>query len=104
MLKCPLNWKKEPNQKLAQLYKLSVTELAEMKKQIERSLSERLHSTKCQPRGRSCLIRKEKDGSLRMCIDYRALNKQTIRNQVPLPRIDEVWDQLSGAKYFPQLT
>ncbi len=35
-----------------------------------------------------------------MCIDYRALNKQTIRNQVPLPRIDEVWDQLSGAKYF----
>ncbi len=31
-----------------------------------------------------------------MCIDYRALNKQTIRNQVPLPRIDEVWDQLGG--------
>ncbi len=41
---------------------------------------------------------KKKDGSLRMCIDYRALNKQTIRNQVPLPRIDEVWDQLSGKK------
>ncbi len=35
-----------------------------------------------------------------MCIDYRALNKQTIRNQVPLPHIDEVWDQLSGEKYF----
>ncbi len=35
-----------------------------------------------------------------MCIDYRALNKQTIRNQVPLPRIDEVWDQICGAKYF----
>ncbi len=40
------------------------------------------------------------DGSLRMCIDYRALNKLTIRNQVHLPRIDEVWDQLSGARYY----
>ncbi len=38
-----------------------------------------------------------------MCIDYRALNKQTIRNQVPLPRIDEVWDQLSGARYFSSI-
>ena len=35
-----------------------------------------------------------------MCIDYRALKKQTIKNQVPLPRIDEVWDQVGGAKYF----
>ncbi len=38
-----------------------------------------------------------------MCIDYRELNKHTIRNQVPLPRIDEVWDQLSGEKYFSTL-
>ncbi len=35
-----------------------------------------------------------------MCIDYRALNKQTIRNKAPLPPIDEVWDQLCGEKYF----
>ena len=35
-----------------------------------------------------------------MCIDYRALNKQTIKNQVPLPRIVEVWDRVGGAKYF----
>ena len=35
-----------------------------------------------------------------MCIDYRMLNKKTMRNQVPLPRIDEVWDQIAGSKYF----
>ena len=38
-----------------------------------------------------------------MCIDYRALNKRTIKNSVPLPRIDEVWDQLGGAKFFTTL-
>jgi hypothetical protein len=39
-------------------------------------------------------------GSLRMCIDYRALNKITVKNKYPLPRIDDFMDNLSGAKYF----
>ncbi len=42
----------------------------------------------------------KKYGSLRMYIDYRALNMKTIRNQVPVPRINEVWDQIGGSKYF----
>ena len=42
----------------------------------------------------------KKDGKLRICINYRALNKVTIRNNYPLPRIDDLFDRLAGAKYF----
>ncbi len=85
--------------KLGPIYKLSVTELAEMKKQIEEALANGFIRPSVSPWGSPVLFTKKKDGSLRMCIDYRALNKQTIRSEVPLPRVDEVWDQLSGAKY-----
>ena len=43
---------------------------------------------------------KKKDGSLRMCIDYRSLNEVTIKNKYPLPRIDDLFDQLKDEKYF----
>ena len=43
---------------------------------------------------------KKKDGSLRMCVDYRQLNKMTIKNKYPLPRIDDLFDQLQGATCF----
>jgi len=43
---------------------------------------------------------KKKDGTLRLCIDYRQLNKVTIKNRYPLPRIDDLFDQLKGAKVF----
>ena len=46
---------------------------------------------------------KKKDGSLRMCIDYRSLNKATIKNMYPLPRIDDLFDQLKDAKYFSKI-
>lgn len=45
----------------------------------------------------------KKNGSLRMCIDYRALNKHTVKNRYPIPRIDVLSDQLSGAKVFSSL-
>ena len=55
------------------------------------------------PWGDPVLFVKKKDGSLRLCIDYRELNKVTIRNQYPLPRIDDLFDQLQGAKVFSKI-
>ena len=46
------------------------------------------------------LFVKKKYGSLRLCIDYRELNKRTSKNKYPLPRIDNLFDQLKGARYF----
>ena len=44
-----------------------------------------------------------KDGTLRMCIDYRALNKKTLKNRYPIPRINELMDELRGAKFFSKI-
>src|SRR6201999_1220666 len=49
------------------------------------------------------LFVKKKDGSMRLCIDYRALNKITIKNKYPLPRIDELLDRLLGSRYFSKI-
>ena len=49
------------------------------------------------------LFVKKKDGTLRLCIDYRKLNRVTVKNKYPLPRIDDLFDQLKGAKYFSKI-
>ena len=55
------------------------------------------------PWGAPVLFMKKKDGSLRLCIDYRQLNKVTIENKYPLPRIDDLFDQLQGARCFSKI-
>ena len=55
------------------------------------------------PFGATVLFVQKKDGSLRMCLDYRALNKITIQNKFPLPRIDDLIDRMSGAKCFSSI-
>ena len=55
------------------------------------------------PWGAPVLFVKKKDGSMRLCFDYRELNKVTIHNQYPLPRIDDLFDQLQGAKVFSKI-
>ncbi|CAI7730659.1 unnamed protein product [Closterium sp. NIES-53] len=71
-------------------YRLSPTELADMKKQIEYLLDKGLIRPSTSPYGAPVLFIPKPDGSLRMCIDYRALNKQTIKNKYPIPRIDDL--------------
>ena len=53
--------------------------------------------------GAPVLFVKKKDGSMRMCIDYRQLNKVTIKNKYPIPRIDDLFDQLQGASVFSKI-
>jgi hypothetical protein len=55
------------------------------------------------PWGAPVLLTKKKDGSKRMCVDYRELNRVTIKNKYPLPRIDDLFDQLNEAKVFSKL-
>nr|GEW86780.1 putative reverse transcriptase domain-containing protein [Tanacetum cinerariifolium] len=55
------------------------------------------------PWGAPILFLKKKDGSMRLCIDYRDLNRVTVRNRYPLPRIDDLFDQLQGARFFSKI-
>ena len=55
------------------------------------------------PWGVPVLFVKKKDGTLRLCIDYRELNKVTVKNKYPLSRIDDLFDQLQGAQYFSKI-
>jgi hypothetical protein len=74
------------------------------KDEIEKSIKELLDMGHIRPSSSpfasSIVLVKKKDGTMCMCIDYRALNKKTIKNRYPIPRIDELLDELHGAVYF----
>jgi hypothetical protein len=84
-------------------YKLSLSEMDEMKRQLDDLLDHKFIQPSQSPYGAPVLFVKKKEGDLRMCIDYRALNKQTVRDTYPLPRIDELTDQLLGARIFSKI-
>jgi len=81
-------------------YRMSAFELAELKKQLEDLLDKNFVRPRVSPWGAPVLLVKKKDGSMRLCIDYRQLNKVTIKNRYPLPGIDDLIDQLVGARVF----
>ncbi|KAD3336902.1 hypothetical protein E3N88_32421 [Mikania micrantha] len=70
---------------------------------ITRANRQGIHPTELFPEGSSVSFVKKKNGTFRMCIDYRELNKLTIKNRYPLPRIDDLFDQLQGAQYFSKI-
>jgi len=84
-------------------YRMAPPELAELKKQIEDLLEKNFIRPCASPWGAPVLVVKEKDGSSRLCVDYRQLNKLTIKNKYPLPRIDDLLDQLRGAAVFSKI-
>jgi Reverse transcriptase (RNA-dependent DNA polymerase) len=85
------------------LYRLSPAELAEVKRQIADLLMKGFIEPSTGPFGAPILFVAKRDGSLRMVIDYRALNKITIKNRYPLPRIEDLFDSLQGATVFSSL-
>ena len=85
------------------IYRCSVLENDEMKRQIQELLQKGHIQPSSSPCGSPIVLVQKKDGTWRLCIDYRALNKITVRNRYPIPRIDDLLDQLKGAKYFSKI-
>nr|GEZ89717.1 putative reverse transcriptase domain-containing protein [Tanacetum cinerariifolium] len=81
-------------------YRLSPSEMKELMSQLQELLDKGFIRPSSSPWGAPILFVKKKDGSMRMCIDYRELNKFTLKNVYPLPRIDDLFDQLQGARWF----
>ena len=73
-------------------YRMSASELSELKKQLEELLAKNFIRPSVSPWGAPVLLVKKKDGSMRLCVDYRLMNKVTIKNKYPLPRIDDLMD------------
>nr|GEZ77876.1 putative reverse transcriptase domain-containing protein [Tanacetum cinerariifolium] len=75
-------------------YQLAPSVMKELSKQLQELSDKGFIRPSSSPWGAPVLFVKKKDGSFRMCIDYRELNKQTVKNRYPLPRIDDLFDQL----------
>ena len=84
-------------------YRMAPVELKELKEQLQELLDKSFIRPSVSPWGAPVLFVKKKDGTMRMCIDYRELNRVTIKNKYPLPRIEDLFDQLQGAKVFSKI-
>jgi hypothetical protein len=78
-------------------------ELEELKKQLADMLSKGLIHPSASPWGSPVLFVDKRDGTIRLCVDYRKLNEVTIKNKYPLPKIEDLFDQLNGAKVFSKI-
>ena len=84
-------------------YRMAPLELKELKLQLQELLEKGFIRPSVSPWGAPVFFVKNKDGTLRLCIDYRQLNKLTVKNKYPLPRIDDLFDQLKGASIFSKI-
>jgi hypothetical protein len=85
------------------LYQTPPNELAELKTQLQDFLEKGFIRPSSSPWGCPAIFVKKKDQTLRMCVDYRPLNEVTIKNKYPLPRIDILFDQLTGSRVFSKI-
>src|SRR5438105_764102 len=84
-------------------YRMPANELAELKKQLKELQDQGYIRPSSSPWGAPVLFVQKKDGTQRMCVDYRGLNEVTIKNKYPLPRIEDLFDQLRGAIVFSKI-
>jgi len=84
-------------------YRMAPTELIELKKQLQELLDKGLIRPSVSPWGAPILFVRKKDGCPCLCIDYRELNRVTVKNKYPFPRIDDLFDQLAGAVVFSKI-
>ncbi|GLI67816.1 hypothetical protein VaNZ11_012071, partial [Volvox africanus] len=85
------------------MYRLSPLELDEVKRQVTDLLLKGMIRPSTSPYSAPILFVGKKDGTLRMCIDYRGLNASTVKNRYPLPRVDDLLDKLKGSAYFSSI-
>ena len=85
------------------IYALSAVELKALREYLDSSLKKGWIRHSISPAGAPILFVPKKDGGLRLCVDYRGLNKITVKNRHPLPLIGEMLDRLQGAKLFTKL-
>jgi hypothetical protein len=84
-------------------YKMSVEELKELKKQLTELQEAGYIRPSSSPCGAPVLFVQKKYGSQRMCVDYRSLNDVTVKNKYPLPRIEDLFDQMRGVRVFSKI-
>jgi hypothetical protein len=84
-------------------YRMATNQLVELKEQLLELLDKGYIHPSASPWGALIIFVLKKDGTQRMCMDYRSLNKVTIMNKYPLPRIDDLFDQLKGACVFSKI-
>ncbi|KAL8134776.1 hypothetical protein AgCh_009695 [Apium graveolens] len=84
-------------------YRMTPMEMKELAKQFQELLDKGVIRPSVSLWGALVLFLKKKDGSMRLCIDYREMNKLTIKNKYPLPRINDLFNQLKGACYFSKI-
>ena len=84
-------------------HRMALVELQELRVQLLELLDKGFIRPSTSPWGAPVLFVKKKDKTLLLCIDYRQLNRVTIKNQYPLPRIDDLFDQLRGARVYSKI-
>ena len=84
-------------------HRMAPVELQELKVQLQELLNKGFIRLSTSPWGTPVLFEKKKDKTLRLCIDYRRLNRVTIKNRYPLPRIDNLFNQLRGARVYSKI-